>query len=112
MREPVRRRRPQKRLLLAPAIAILLAAVTLSPAGATVGRWIRHALGVPHAAPALFRLPASGSVLVSGTGGTWTVAADGSSRRLGPWRQASWSPHGLFIAVTRSDQLAAVDPHG
>jgi hypothetical protein len=112
MREPVRRRRSRGRLLLVPAIAIVLAAVTLSPAGATVGRWIRHALGVPHAAPALFKLPAPGSVLVSGAGGTWTVAADGSSRRLGPWRQASWSPHGLFVAVTRRDQLAAVDPHG
>jgi hypothetical protein len=112
MREPLRRRRPHKRLLLAPAIAILLAAVTLSPAGATVGRWIRHALGVPHAAPALFKLPASGSVLVTGAGGTWTVAADGSSRRLGAWRQASWSPHGLFVVVTRNDELAAVDPHG
>jgi hypothetical protein len=112
LREPVRRRRSRGRLLLVPAIAIALAAVTLSPAGATVGRWIRHALGVPHAAPALFKLPAPGSVLVSGAGGTWTVAADGSSRRLGPWRQASWSPHGLFVAVTRRDQLAAVDPHG
>jgi hypothetical protein len=111
-REPVRRRRARRRLLLVPAIAIALAAVTLSPAGATVGRWIRHALGVPHAAPALFKLPAAGSVLVSGAGGTWTVAADGSSRRLGPWRQASWSPHGLFVAVTRTDELAAVDPHG
>jgi len=112
LREPVRRRRSHRRLLLAPAIAILLAVVTLSPAGATVGRWIRHALGVPHAAPALFRLPAWGSVLVSGAGGTWTVASDGSTRRLGPWHQASWSPHGLFVAVTRKDELAAVDPHG
>ena len=112
LREPVPGVALSRRLLLAPAIAILLAVVTLSPAGATVGRWIRHALGVPHAAPALFRLPASGSVLVSGAGGTWTVAADGSSRRLGPWRQASWSPHGLFVAVTRKDELAAVDPHG
>lgn len=111
-REPVRSRRSHRRLLLAPAIAILLGAVTLSPAGAAVGRWIRHALGVPHAAPALFKLPASGSVLVSGAGGTWTVQADGSSRRLGPWRQASWSPHGLFVAVARPDELAAVDPHG
>ena len=82
-RERVQRRRSRGRLLLVPAIAIALAAVTLSPAGATVGRWIRHALGVPHAAPALFRLPAPGSVLVSGAGGTWTVAADGTSRRLG-----------------------------
>src|SRR5690349_14383256 len=100
MRKPARRPSPKMRLLLAPAIACLLAAVTLSPAGATLGRWIRHALGVPHAAPALFKLPASGSVLVTGAGGTWTVAADGSSRRLGPWHEASWSPHGLFVVVT------------
>jgi hypothetical protein len=111
-REPVIRRRSRRRLVLVPAIALLLAAVTLSPAGASVRRWIRHALGVPHAAPALFRLPATGSVLVSGGGGTWTVAADGSSRRLGSWRDASWSPRGLYVAVTRHDQLAAVDPHG
>jgi hypothetical protein len=105
-------RRSHRRLILVPALIVLLGAATLSPAGATVRRWIRHALGVPHAAPALFRLPAPGSVLVSGAGGTWTVAADGSSRRLGSWRQASWSPRGLYVAVTRRDQLAAVDPNG
>ena len=38
LREPVPRRRSHRRLLLAPAIAILLAVVTLSPAGATVGQ--------------------------------------------------------------------------
>lgn len=111
-REPVTARRSRRRLVLIPAIALALAALTLSPAGASVRRWIGHALGVPHAAPALFRLPAPGRVLVSGNGGTWTVAADGSSRRLGSWRAATWSPRGLYVAVIRRDQLAAVDPHG
>jgi hypothetical protein len=111
-REPIAKRRSRRRLVLIPAVVLVLAVVTLSPAGASVSRWIRHALGVPHAAPALFKLPAQGSVLVSGAGGTWTVASDGSSRRLGAWRQASWSPRGLYVAVTRRNELAAVDPHG
>ncbi|MDQ6803816.1 MAG: hypothetical protein M3065_02355, partial [Actinomycetota bacterium] len=49
-RLPVRQRRPRARLLLVPALVALVAAVALTPAGTTVGRWIRHALGEPHAA--------------------------------------------------------------
>jgi hypothetical protein len=77
-----------------------------------VRRWISRTLGVPHPAAALFSLPTRGSVLVSGPGGTWTVAADGSTRRLGPWRQASWSPRGLYVAVTGDNELPAVTPRG
>lgn len=102
----------RRRAALVLAIAVALAAVALSPAGATVGRVIDRALGVPHASPALFSLPASGRILVSGAGGTWTVTGDGSRRRLGPWRQASWSPHGLYVVVAGGDTLAAVDPSG
>ncbi|MGI8712637.1 MAG: hypothetical protein ACR2NR_05510, partial [Solirubrobacteraceae bacterium] len=96
----------------APALVVLVGVLTLTPAGATVSRLISHALGVPHSARSLFSLPAPGRLLVSGPGGTWTVSADGSRRRLGSWRQASWSPHGLYIAVAAGDQLATVDPHG
>ena len=106
------RHRPRWRLAVAPAAAVIIAALALSPAGASVGRFITRALGEQHAAPALFSLPSSGRILVSGPGGTWTAAADGSTRRLGPWSQASWSPHGLFVAVASGDRLAAVDPHG
>lgn len=108
------RARPRRRwrLMLAPALAAVAAALVLTPAGATVGRLISHALGVPHPARALFSLPAGGRVLVSGRGGTWIVTADGSRRRLGPWRQASWSPHGRYIAVAGAGQLAAVNPRG
>lgn len=104
--------RSYRRPALALAAALLVGAVALSPAGATVGRLITRALGVQHAAPALFSLPAPGRLLVSGSGGTWTVAADGSTRRLGPWTQASWSPHGLYVTVASGDQLAAIDPRG
>jgi hypothetical protein len=40
------------------------------------------------------------------------VNQDGSRRRLGPYREASWSPHGLFVAATRQNELVALDPRG
>jgi hypothetical protein len=111
-RQPSLARRSRWRLAVAPAVAVLVAALALSPAGATVRRFITQTLGEKHAAPALFALPSPGRILISGPGGTWTAAGDGSVRQLGPWRQASWSPHGLFVAVASGDRLAAVDPHG
>jgi hypothetical protein len=111
-RVPRRRRRPRARLLLAPALAALVVGVALTPAGATVGRWIRHALGEPHAAAALFSLPAPGRVLVSGREGTWIVGASGAKRRLGSWPQASFSPNGLYVAVASGSTLAAVNTMG
>ncbi|HZE05077.1 MAG TPA: hypothetical protein VE127_07630 [Solirubrobacteraceae bacterium] len=111
-RPPRPRHAPRWSLALTPAAIAVVAALTLTPAGATVGRLISHALGVPHAARALFSLPAPGSLLVSGHDGTWVVSSDGSRRRLGAWRQASWSPHGLYIAVASRDRLAVVTPRG
>jgi hypothetical protein len=105
-------RRLRRRLAVAPILAVLAGVVVLSPAGARVGRIITHALGVSHAAPALSSLPSPGRILVSGAGGTWTAAADGSIRHLGSWQQASWSPRGLYLAVASRDRLAAVDPRG
>jgi WD40 repeat protein len=77
-----------------------------------VHSWINQTLGVRHASPALFALPAPGELLVSGSGGAWTVAANGSKRRLGPWQQASFSPHGLYVAVASVNELTVVDMHG
>jgi hypothetical protein len=111
-RPAARAHRSRWPLALIPALVAVVGGLALSPAGATVSRLIRQALGVPHAARALYSLPAPGRLLLSGPGGTWTVSADGSSRRLGSWRQADWSPHGLYIAVARADELAAVDPRG
>lgn len=109
---PRPRRASHRWLALAPATVAVVAALTLTPAGATVGRLIGHALGVPHAARALLSLPAPGRLLVSGSDETWIVSSDGSRRRLGRWRQASWSPHGTYVAVASDDRLAAVDPRG
>ncbi|MHB8470366.1 MAG: WD40 repeat domain-containing protein [Gaiellaceae bacterium] len=110
-REP--QRRPYRRYGLALAAAgAALAAAAFSPPGRAVVNDIRRSIGIANATPALFRLPAEGRLLVSGKGGTWVVAADGSKRRLGAYAQASWSPHGLFVAGVRTNELAAVAPDG
>jgi hypothetical protein len=95
-----------------PGLVLAALALAFSPAGASVRRWINDALGVPHPARMLGTLPSAGSLLVAGQDGTWTVAADGAIRHLGPWRQAAWSPHGLFVAVAGTNELAAIDPRG
>jgi hypothetical protein len=94
----------------AVGLAVLCAAAALSPPGRAVVNAVRRSIGIEHAAPALFRLPSSGRLLVSGRGGTWVIAADGSKRRLGSWPAASWSPHGLFVVASSRDGLAAVQP--
>lgn len=111
-REAVTPRRALVRNAVVVVVALVVGAVALSPAGATVGRLITRALGVKNAAPALSSLPAPGRLLVSNPAGTWTVAPDGSLRRLGPWPRASWSPHGLYVAASRGDELSALDPRG
>jgi hypothetical protein len=108
---PVRRRTPRLALALA-ALAVALAAAALSPPGRAVVDAVRRTIGVEHASPALFRLPAPGRLLVSGPGGAWVIAADGSKRRLGDYRQASWSPHGLYVAAASANEVAAVEPGG
>jgi hypothetical protein len=109
---PSPQRHDHRWVALVFAVAGLVGALALSPAGAAVSGLITRALGVQHAAPALFSLPAPGRLLISGPGGTWAVAADGSTRRLGSWPQASWSPHGRYVTVVNGDQLAAVDLGG
>ena len=110
-REPVRRM-PRRRLMLgAVALAAAVAAAALSPPGQAVVNAVRRSIGISHASPALFRLPAAGRLLVSGgASGTWVVSTDGSKRRLGDYSQAAWSPHALYVVAATSSEIAAVDP--
>jgi Tol biopolymer transport system component len=57
-------------------------------------------------------LPTEGALLVNSSAGPWVVEPDGSKRLLGAYADASWSPHGLYVAVTRRHELLAVDPKG
>jgi hypothetical protein len=115
--EQPRRPPPRHRgrlILVAALVAVTaaLVAVAVSPAGSEIVHSVREAVGLKKAAPALTALPAPGRLLVSSADGPWIVATDGSKRLLGRYVEASWSPHGLYVAVTRQTQLLAVDPHG
>jgi hypothetical protein len=104
-------RRSWVRVGLVPAIILIAGVLALTPAGASVHRWIVQTI-VARPRTQLVSLPASGRILVAGPGGAWTVAVDGSRHRLGPGSQATWSPHGLYIAVAGAGQLSALTPTG
>jgi hypothetical protein len=106
-----------RRHLTVPALVTAVAAIALitiavTPAGSVILHSVRQAVGLRNAAPVLTRLPAAGPLLVASAEGPWIVQPDGSKRLLGRYAEASWSPHGLFVAVTRRHELLAVDPRG
>jgi len=111
-REPVARVSRGRR----PGIALLAAAAVVgaafTPPGRAVVDEMREVVGVERTQPALFRLPGPGLLLVNGDGGTWIVRPDGARRRLGRYREASWSPYGKFVVTTRSNELRALEPGG
>jgi hypothetical protein len=102
------------RFALALAIVTLLAALLLSPAGASVRHWIGDAFtaGVPGADRDLSGVPGGGELLVQSRHGPWVVDGDGSRRLLGRYDAAAWSPRGLFVAVGSGRTLTAVEPDG
>jgi hypothetical protein len=105
--------RPRRRgavPVLVTAAAVAGIAAALSPPGRAVVNAVRRSIGIEGAQPALFKLPAPGRLLVSGRGGTWVVSADGSTRRLGAYAQASWSPHALYVVAASANELAAIEP--
>jgi hypothetical protein len=110
-------RRHMRALALATAVAVV-AAVAVTPPGRAVVDSLRDTIGrervvgrQPSAAE-LLRLPAPGKLLVSGRPGPWIVPDRGAKRLLGPYSDASWSPHGLFVVAVRKRDLLALDPHG
>jgi WD40-like Beta Propeller Repeat len=107
-------RRHLSRLALGLSLAALLAVLLLSPAGAAVRGWVGDAFtaSTPHPEPTLAHIPGGGHLLVQTGEGPWVVQQDGSSRLLGDYEEASWSPHGLFVAAVRGRTLSAVEPDG
>ncbi|MFI5028039.1 MAG: hypothetical protein ACHQCF_03540 [Solirubrobacterales bacterium] len=108
------RRSPVPRVALVLATVLALAALVLSPAGAAVRSWVREVFtaSTPTAAPALTEVPGGGRLLVDSADGAWVVQPDGSRRLLGDYAQASWSPHGLFVAAVSGHTLSAIEPDG
>jgi WD40 repeat protein len=113
-RHPVHLRPRVNRLAIALAMALLVAAGALSPAGAKVADLVRDAVkpGTDNAQPALTSLPTSGRLLVASPEGPWIVGQNGSQRLLGAYQETAWSPSGLFAVAARGRQLTAVDPVG
>jgi hypothetical protein len=113
-RPPASRRSRARRLVPAVAAVALLAALALSPAGARVGDWIGDVVSpAPEATRStLSSLPAEGRLLVVSGSGPWIVQDDGARRRLGAFRDATWSPGGLFVAAARGAELVALEPDG
>jgi hypothetical protein len=105
----------RRRLLLGVAVAALavVAAAAFSSPGRAVLRSLQHAVrGEKSAKPALYSLPAGGRLLVDSDRGVWVVQRDGSKRLLRGYRDASWSPHGVYLAAVRGNELRALEPDG
>ena len=111
-REPVARPRPFVRPLVALAAVAALAAAVLSPPGRAVVKSVREAIGVAAAEESLFSLPAPGRLLAAADSGLWLVSDDGSKRRLGDYRDGSWSPFGRFLVATGTNELVTLEPDG
>lgn len=112
-RIPAPRRRDWRPFAVA-AVAAAIVAAALSPPGQAVFGSIRDAVrGEENAKPALFSLPAPRTrLLVNSAQGAWVVQSDGSKRLLRGYREAVWSPHGLYLAAVRGHELRALEPNG
>jgi Tol biopolymer transport system component len=51
-------------------------------------------------------------VLLNTPAGAWVVHDDGSKRLLTGYADAAWSPHGLYVAAARGNDLVALEPNG
>ncbi len=113
-REPAPRHPRRRRLVLAGVAACVLLAGALTPPGQAVADWLQDAVrpGRDDARAALDSLPARGRLLVTSQRGPWIVDRDGSKRLLGGYEDASWSPQGLFVVVTRGHEVIALEPGG
>lgn len=113
-RQPQGHRPPLARLAIALAVVAVVGALLLSPAGAAVRGWIGDTFdaGMPNAEHGLAEIPGGGRLLVESRSGPWVVEANGSRRLLGDYREATWSPRGLFVAVADGRTLSAVEPDG
>jgi len=102
-----------RRLGLALLAATVIFVVLLTPVGAEVRDFVRDVVeDETDPARSLTSLPGGGELLVESGDGPWIVRADGSQRLLGNYEEATWSPHGLFVAVSSGGRLTAVDPLG
>ena len=105
------RRRPV-RVLIAAVAGVLVAGIVLTPAGAAVRDLIEDAITVEKVEHAPPRLPTGGSILTVNAEGAWIASEGGGRRFLGHYREATYSPRGLNVAVAAGRELSAVNQRG
>jgi hypothetical protein len=111
-RIPVQRRRDWRPLAVVLVGVAILAAAFSPPGLAVLGSLRKAVRGERNAKSALFALPAHGRLLVGSQRGIWVVERDGSKRLLSGYRDASWSPHGKFVAAVHGNELRAFERNG
>jgi hypothetical protein len=106
--------RRDRRSFVAVAVAAAVLAGAFSPPGLAVLGSLRDAVrGEENAKPALLSLPSPRTrLVVNSEQGAWIVQSDGSKRLLAGYRNASWSPHGLYLAAVHGHELRALEPDG
>ena len=91
-----------------------LVAAQLSPAQASSASGATSCRATPRAAPTPARpaleLPARGRLLVTEGDALYVVERSGKRRRLGAWQDATWSPKGLFVGVSRGHRSPRSSP--
>jgi hypothetical protein len=114
-REPMPRRHNLTRPLVALALVLAVIAAVVNP---PVLNAIRDVIGRTKEKkqvvykPALFSLPAPGRLLVNTARGPWVIKPNGGRRLLGRYRDASWSPRGLFVTALGKHEVVALEPNG
>jgi hypothetical protein len=111
-----RRARPRPAAIAAAGVAAaLITAGALTAPGQAVGDWLRDVVEAPPAkrpAAPPRALPAAGRLIAKGGAAVTLAPSRGAAGRVGPYRDATWSPRGRFLAVTTGDALLAVTPSG
>jgi hypothetical protein len=110
-----RRSRPARLVWIAALAAAVTIGVSQRDSGLAheVGDWMRAVVTqpTPTATPVNgLGLPAAGRLLVSEDSGLWVVERSGKRKRIGAWRDATWSPRGLYVAGASARTLTALDP--
>jgi hypothetical protein len=112
---PLTPRRRMRPALVAAAAALLLGLVAagLTSPGQAVGDWLRDVVRSKPERPPVPKATAlpGGRVLALG-GGISVTSADARQHWLGAFRDATFSPHGRFIAATTRTSLQAITPAG
>jgi hypothetical protein len=125
-RQPVTARRLLARppaAVLAAVFAVAVLALALTAPGHATATWLRERIAAvadptpraarPKPAPTSGPLPGGGRILVVNVHGPTVLGLPGAPRvLLGAVDDATWSPHGRYVAAVRGIELIAVDLHG